>query len=141
AAQGGKAGELAAYTAALGRARVPYLLGRAVVEARGDGRVEEVVSARVRADWSVVPGSERVSGADALCVGHGFPPRLELAVAAGCSLRPEPGGGPAEVFVAVDGQQRTSVSQVYAAGEITGIAGAPAARAEGAVAGWFAAGG
>jgi hypothetical protein len=99
------------------------------------------VTARVRADWSVVPGSERVASVDAVCVGHGFTPLLELPVAAGCELRRTPGGSPAEVFVGVDGDQRTSRPGVYAAGEITGIAGAPAARAEGAVAGWIAAGG
>jgi hypothetical protein len=137
-AQSGKTGELVSYTAALARARVPYLLGRAVVEARGDGQVEEIVSARVRADWSVVPGSERVTAVDAVCVGHGFTPRLELLVAAGCEVR---GGAPDEVFVQVDDDQRTSSPGVYAAGEVTGIAGAPAARAEGAVAGWHAAGG
>ncbi|MET9555652.1 NAD(P)/FAD-dependent oxidoreductase [Streptomyces sp. NPDC006645] len=139
AAQLGKSGELLAYGAALGRHRVPYQWGRAVVEARGDGRVEEIVSARVRADWSVVPGSERVVAVDAVCVGHGFSPRLELPVAAGCALRPAPNGSPAEVLV--DDEQRTSRPGVYAAGEITGIAGAPAADAEGAVAGWIAAGG
>lgn len=144
AAQLGKSGELLSYTAALGRHRVSYQWGRAVVEARGDGRVEEIVSARVRADWSVVPGSERVVAVDAVCVGHGFTPQLELPVAAGCALRPVPdgaAGSPAEAFVAVDGDQRTSRPGVYAAGEITGIAGAPASRAEGAVAGWIAAGG
>ncbi|WP_405793012.1 FAD-dependent oxidoreductase [Streptomyces sp. NBC_01506] len=141
AAQVGKSGELLSYTTELGRHRVPYRFGRAVVEARGDGRVEEIVSARVRADWSVVPGSERVIAVDAVCVGHGFTPRLELPVAAGCALRPGPDGSPAEAFVAVDDDQRTSRPGVYAAGEVTGIAGAPAARAEGAVAGWLAAGG
>ncbi|GGK00249.1 pyridine nucleotide-disulfide oxidoreductase [Streptomyces camponoticapitis] len=141
----GKSGELLSYTARLGRHRVPYRMGRAVVEARGDGRVEEIVTARVRADWSVVPGSEHVTAVDALCVGHGFTPQLELPVAAGCDLRPAAGGSaagsPADVFVSVDDDQRTSRPGVYAAGEITGVAGAPAARAEGAVAGWIAAGG
>lgn len=144
AAQPGKSGELLSYTKVLARHRVPYRWGRAVVEARGDGRVEEIVSARVRADWSVVPGSERVTAVDAVCVGHGFTPQLELPVAAGCALRPTPdgaAGSPAEVFVAVDDDQRTSRPGVYAAGEITGVAGAPSARAEGAVAGWIAAGG
>jgi NADPH-dependent 2,4-dienoyl-CoA reductase/sulfur reductase-like enzyme len=141
AAQAGKTGELLSYTMALGRHRVPYVLGRAVVEARGEGKVEEIVSARVRADWSVVPGSERVTAVDAVCVGHGFTPQLELPVAAGCALRAVPYGSPAEAFVEVDDDQRTSVPAVYAAGEITGIAGAPAARAEGALAGWIAGGG
>ncbi|MGP3987368.1 FAD-dependent oxidoreductase [Streptomyces sp. 3N207] len=137
AAQVGKAGELAEYSALLLRHRVPYRTGRTVVEARGDGRVEEVVTARLRADWSVVPGSERTVAADAACVTHGFSPQLELPVAAGCALRSTPAGE----FVDVDDDQATSCPGVYAAGEITGIAGAPTARAEGALAGWLAAGG
>ncbi|MGC4958220.1 NAD(P)/FAD-dependent oxidoreductase [Actinomadura citrea] len=134
APQAGKAAELAGYAGLLARHRVPYRTGRAVIEARGDGRVEEAVTARLRHDWSVVPGTERTVAVDALCVTHGFSPQLELPVAAGCRLR----GG---AFTDVDDDQRTSVPGVYAAGEITGIAGAPAARTEGLLAGWAAGGG
>lgn len=137
-AAGGKAGELLGHAVRLARHRVPFRTGRTVVEARGEGRVEEVVTAAVRADWSVVPGSERVVRADAVCVSHGFTPQLELPVAAGCALR---GEGGVERFVAVDGDQLTTCPGVYAAGEVTGVAGAPAARAEGALAGWLAGGG
>ncbi|MGY1435019.1 FAD-dependent oxidoreductase [Streptomyces reniochalinae] len=158
AAQAGKAVELAGHAAVLARHRVPYRTGRAVVEARGDGRVEEVVTARLRADWSVLDGTRRTLAVDTVCVSHGFSPQLELPLAAGCALdeRPAPRCGPAGdggaddarksgrsgslgAFVRVDEQQRTSVPWVFAAGEITGIAGAPSARAEGAVAGWSAA--
>ncbi|MFB7629692.1 FAD-dependent oxidoreductase [Streptomyces sp. NPDC056149] len=149
AALTGKAGELRAYVVDLARHRVPYRCGRAVVEARGEGRVEEVVSARLRADWSVVPGSERSTAVDALCVSHGFSPQLELPLAAGCALRDAASGRPADgerasavdQFVVVDDDQRTTAPGVFAAGEITGIAGAPAARVEGTLAGWIAAGG
>ncbi|QKW06533.1 NAD(P)/FAD-dependent oxidoreductase [Streptomyces sp. NA04227] len=137
AAQVGKTAELVEYAGALARHRVPYRTGRTVVEARGEGRVEEVVTARLRPDWSVVPSSERTVAVDAVCVAHGFSPQLELPVAAGCLVDSTPAGE----FVRVDGDQRTSVAGVWAAGEITGIAGAPAARAEGALAGWYAAGG
>ncbi|MEV7552263.1 FAD/NAD(P)-binding oxidoreductase [Amycolatopsis sp. NPDC089917] len=133
AAHAGKASELARYAVTLARHRVPYHLGRTVIEARGAGRVREVVTAKLRADWSVVPGTERVYEVDAVCVGHGFVPQPELAVAAGCVLD----GG----FVRVDGAQRTTVDGVFAAGEITGIGGAMTAAAEGAVAGCVAAGG
>ncbi|KDN19120.1 FAD/NAD(P)-dependent oxidoreductase [Amycolatopsis rifamycinica] len=132
AAYAGKAAELARYAGTLARHRVPYRTGRAVIEARGDDRVREAVTARVRADWSVVPGTERVFEVDALCVGHGFAAQPELAVAAGCALD----GG----FVRVGDDQRTSVAGVFAAGELTGIGGAVAAAAEGAVAGRAAAG-
>lgn len=128
-----KSGELARYAGALARHRVPYRFGRTVVEARGADRVREVVTARLHADWSVVAGTERTYEVDAVCVGHGFVPQPELAVAAGCDLE--------NGFVRVGDDQRTSVPGVFAAGEITGIGGADAARAEGAVAGCGAAGG
>ncbi|WP_067816251.1 NAD(P)/FAD-dependent oxidoreductase [Actinomadura kijaniata] len=139
ASQPGKAAELAGYTALLARHRVPYRTGRAVIAARGDGRVEEAVTARLRADWSVVPGTERAVPVDAVCVTHGFSPQLELPLAAGCALRDGPEDGTA--FVDVDDDQRTTAPGVHAAGEITGVAGAPAARAEGLLAGWLAGGG
>lgn len=133
AAHAGKSAELARYAATLARHRVPYRFAHAVIEARGADRVREVVTARVRADWSIVPGTERTYEVDAVCVGHGFVPQPELAVAAGCVLD----GG----FVRVDAEQRTTVDGVFAAGEITGIGGAVTAAAEGAVAGCVAAGG
>ncbi len=102
--------------------------------AHGDGQVEAVTIARLDERWSPVAGTERQVEADAVCVSHGFTPRLELAVAAGCALTPSR-------FVVVDDAQATSVPGVWAAGEITGIGGADAALAEGAVAGTAAAGG
>lgn len=129
--QAGKLVELAGYAAGQLRHRVPYVPGRAVIEARGDGRVDEVVTAALRTDWSVVSGSERTVTVDAVCIGHGFTPRLELPVAAGCALH--------HGFVQVDEDQCTTQPGVFAAGEITGIAGAAAARDEGLVAGWVAA--
>ncbi|MBN6042168.1 FAD-dependent oxidoreductase [Amycolatopsis sp. 195334CR] len=129
----GKTAELAGYAAGQLRHRVPYRMGRAVIEARGDGRVEEVVVARLRPDWTIIPGTERTLTTDAVCVGHGFTAQLELPAAAGCEL-----GGDS---VLVDAGQRTSRPGVFAAGEITGIAGAPSAVDSGTVAGWLAAGG
>jgi NADPH-dependent 2,4-dienoyl-CoA reductase/sulfur reductase-like enzyme len=92
------------------------------------GSAVGVTIARLAADWSIVPGSERELDADAVAVGHGFTPRLEAAIAAGCELTPER-------FVRVDGEQATSVPGVYAAGEVTGIGGVEAALAEGGIAG------
>ena len=130
----GKAGELAGYVRDLVRHRVPWRPGEAVIAAHGDGQVEAVTVARLDERWAPVPGTERQIDADAVCVSHGFTPRLELAIAAGCALSPSR-------FVVVDDAQATSVAGVWAAGEITGIGGADAALAEGAVAGTAAAGG
>ncbi|GAB3892226.1 hypothetical protein GCM10029964_066690 [Kibdelosporangium lantanae] len=123
-----KLGELARYATTLARHRVPYHVGRAVVEVTDN----QVVTAKVRTDWSVIPGTEQMYEVDAVCVSHGFVPQPELAVAAGCELD--------NGFVKVDHDQRTTIENVFAAGEITGIGGADAAAAEGAVAGTAAAG-
>lgn len=130
----GKAGELAGYVRELARHRVPWRPGEAVVAAHGAAQVEAVTVARLDERWAPVAGTERQVEVDAVCVSHGFTPRLELAVAAGCALSPSR-------FVVVDPAQATSVPGVWAAGEITGIGGADAALAEGAVAGTAAAGG
>ncbi|XLD97644.1 NAD(P)/FAD-dependent oxidoreductase [Streptomyces sp. 184] len=127
----GRLGELAGYAALLARRRIPYRRRATVVAAHGRDRVEAVTTARLDAGWSVVPGSERRVAVDAVCVGFGFVPQLETAVAAGCALD----GG----FVAVDAAQATSVPGVFAAGELTGVGGADPAAAEGEVAGTAAA--
>ncbi|WP_250030830.1 NAD(P)/FAD-dependent oxidoreductase [Paractinoplanes maris] len=127
-----KAGELAGYVRDLARHRIPYRTGTAVVAAHGTDRVTSVTVARLDADWAPVMGSERRVPADAVCVSHGFVPRTELAVSAGCRLTRDGG-------VRTDENGLTSVPGVYAAGEITGIGGADLALAEGVVAGLAAA--
>ncbi|WP_308493784.1 FAD-dependent oxidoreductase [Microbacterium terrisoli] len=129
-----KAPELWDYVSGLVRRRTPYRTGSAVTRIHGRGRVEAATIQRIDGDWRPIVGTERLVECDAVALGHGFTPRLEAAIQAGCDIRPDR-------FVAVDQQQATSVAGVYAAGEVTGIAGADAALAEGAVAGFAAAGG
>ncbi|HEY0498195.1 MAG TPA: FAD/NAD(P)-binding oxidoreductase [Kutzneria sp.] len=102
----------------------------AVIAAHGDDRVREVTVAKLDNDWK--PLRTKRIPADAVCVGYGFVPQLELAIAAGCRI--------SNGFVDVDEQQRTSVPWVFAAGEITGIGGAELAAHEGIIAGAAAAG-
>jgi NADPH-dependent 2,4-dienoyl-CoA reductase/sulfur reductase-like enzyme len=133
-----KVGELAGYVGGQARGRIPYRPGTGVVAAHGTDRVESVTIARLDRDWGPVAGSERRVDCDAVAVSHGFTPRLELALAAGCAVSD---GGPFDRFVVVDPDQRTTAEGVFAAGEITGIGGSDAAQDEGALAGWLAAGG
>lgn len=97
-----------------------------VIEARGDGGLEEVVVA----DRS---GRTRTIGTGCLAVGHGFTPNLELAGQAGCELEYRPGRS--GWAVRTDDQLRTTVSGILAAGEPTGIGGAAKALIEGELAG------
>ncbi|MET9221807.1 NAD(P)/FAD-dependent oxidoreductase [Streptomyces sp. NPDC003300] len=128
-----KSTELGGYVGALAVRRVPYRTGAAVVAAHGDDRVTAVTVARITDDWTSREGTGRRIEVDAVCVGHGFVPRTEIAISAGCALT-------ADGSVRVDDEQRTSVPGVYAAGEITGIGGADLALAEGEAAGRAAAG-
>jgi NADPH-dependent 2,4-dienoyl-CoA reductase/sulfur reductase-like enzyme len=126
-----KTGELARYAATLARHRVPYRSRTAVIEAHGSEVVESVTLARLDALWNPIAGTQRRIQADAVAVGFGFTPQLELALAARCRV--------SDGFVLVDAAQGTTAPGVFAAGEITGIGGADLAAAEGAVAGAAAA--
>lgn len=108
------------------------LTRHAVVEARGDGQVEEVVYSRIDAKGRFVPGSETTVSADSLAIGQGFVANTELAAGAGCELefRQELGGW----IVAVDDQLKTSSARIYAAGEIIGIGGGEQSLREGELA-------
>ena len=103
---------------------VPFLAGRRIVAAEGDGRVERVL-------LQGADGRTRTFACDALAAGWGLIPQTELAQSLGCALA-DRFGAPA---IAVDAEQRTSVDGVFAIGECTGIAGARAAQLQGAAAG------
>ena len=133
AAAAGKAGELASYASSLVAHRTAYRFASAVTRIHGTTAVEAVTVQRVDATWRPIAETQRTVECDAVALGHGFTPRLEAAIQAGCEISPDR-------FVRVDEYQRTTTAGVYAAGEITGIGGADAALAEGEIAGLAAAG-
>ena len=104
-------------------AGVPWLAGRRIVAAEGDGRVEQVVLEE--------GGRTRAVACDALAASWGLVPQTELGQALGCAIAPRFG----DLALAVDAAQRTDVAGVFAAGECTGVAGAVAAQWQGEVAG------
>ncbi|MBT2541399.1 FAD-dependent oxidoreductase [Streptomyces sp. ISL-44] len=127
----GKLAEAAAYGAALARHRIRLLTRHAVTEAHGTDRVEAVTVARLDRDWRPLPGTARRIPCDALAVGHGLVPQLELATGLGCATRRSPDG---TVALELDAGMRTSVPGVWSAGETGGIGGAGLALAEGEIA-------
>jgi thioredoxin reductase len=123
--------------ALLARLGVPVHTGYAVVACQGAGRVERAVIARLDRDWRPVPGGQRQETVDAVHVSFGFSPALELPRALGCAEVP-PASRPAAA-VACDDGQATSVPGVFAAGQVTGAAGAEVSELEGYLAGTSAA--
>jgi D-hydroxyproline dehydrogenase subunit alpha len=127
----GRFAEVASYAAKLARHRIPYRTGHAVTEAHGHDSLTGVTVARLDARSRPLPGTEVSVACDALAVGFGFTPQLDLLVELGCEVTVG-GGSP---VVAVDLDQRTTVEGVYSAGETTGIGGAALALVEGELAG------
>ncbi len=115
------------------RHRIPLRFGHAVIQADGDERVSSVGIARLDRDGAPMPETRERLAVDTVCLGFGFVPNIALAQLAGCRLayRAEGGGW----VPAVNETLETSIPRVYAAGEITGIAGAKAALIEGQIAG------
>ncbi|MFC6983189.1 NAD(P)/FAD-dependent oxidoreductase [Streptomyces cirratus] len=133
----GKLAEGATYGGALLRHGVRLLTRHAVTEAHGRDRVEAVTVARLGGDWRPLPGTGRRIPCDALAVGHGLVPQLELATALGCATR---SGEDGTVALELDAGQRTSVPGIWSAGETGGIGGAQLALAEGELAAFSVAG-
>jgi NADPH-dependent 2,4-dienoyl-CoA reductase/sulfur reductase-like enzyme len=110
-----------------GFAGTHYWTSSVVEAAHGEGRVERVTIRRGRNGTSVTLDCERVA------CGYGLVPNVTLAQGLGCAI-----GKAGEIVV--DGEQRTSVEGVFAAGECTGVGGAELAGVEGEIAGLFASG-
>ncbi len=125
------------YWSTLVRAGVPVRYGRMVVAASGGDRLASVAHSSVDRDWQQDTSHVATEPADALLVGYGFVPRVQLAQMAGCRLehRPSVGG-----WVPVrDRDLGTTVPGIFAAGDGAGVAGALVAAAEGRLAGLAAA--
>jgi D-hydroxyproline dehydrogenase subunit alpha len=102
--------------------------GTYVSEAHGTERLEAVTLTDGR--------SARAVTCDYLACGFGLVPNVELATHLGCVAKTEGDGE----CIDVDQWQRTSVDDVYCAGEVTGIGGLERSLAEGTIAGLAAAG-
>jgi thioredoxin reductase len=118
-----------------GYLRVPLHTRTAVVAAHGDDRVRAVTVARLDRDGRSV--AEREIECDAVAVGYGFTPQLELPLQLGCATRLDADGS---LVATADRWQRASVPGVYLAGEVCGVGGAQLSVVEGAIAGAHAAG-
>ncbi|MCX4672319.1 NAD(P)/FAD-dependent oxidoreductase [Streptomyces sp. NBC_01381] len=127
-----KAVEALTHGAALLRHRVRVRVRSAVTEVHGTDRVEAVTVTRLDRDWRPVRGTGRRIECDALAVGHGLVPQIELATALGCTTRSLPDGTRA---LALDDLQGTSVRGLWAAGEAGGVGGVQLAYTEGELAG------
>jgi NADPH-dependent 2,4-dienoyl-CoA reductase/sulfur reductase-like enzyme len=111
---------------------VPMRFRTRIIEARGNGALEQVVSAPVDGSGRTVGGREKTYRTPLLAVGFGFSANIELAQMAGCQTdyAAEKGGW----VVKTAENLETSLPGIFAAGEITGIAGSLKSICEGEIA-------
>ncbi len=112
------------YAITLAKHRIPYKRGRTIVAAHGTDHV------------TAVQTRHETIECDALAVSYGFTPQIELPLAIGCAVHTVDGS----LVVSVNDRQETSVGNVFAAGEVTGIGGSDLAWVEGQIAGLACAG-
>ena len=100
--------------------RVPFKAGCWIEEAIGDGKLQGVRIRQGKRVWE--------EPCDYLACGFGLCPNVELAALLGCEIE--------DGAVRVDEGQRSSVADVYCAGEVTGIGGVDVSLIEGQIAGY-----
>lgn len=128
----GKFGQTAAILARLRRAGVPVRFQQTLVRANGDDALRSVTVAPVGADGLIRMQDSEDIDCDRLGVCYGFLASSELARQCGaeCHWDSARGGWIARH----DEWMRSSVEQVFVAGEITAVAGSDVAAAEGELA-------
>lgn len=110
---------------------------RTVARILGTREVEGAVTVRLDAAWRPIPGSEATVEVDAVCLGFGLVPSIQLGVLCGAEHRYVPEAGR---FVPVrSAEMETTVPGIFAAGDGAGIGGARVAVLEGRIAGIAAA--
>lgn len=116
---------------------VPLLTRHTIVRAEGRDEVTSAVIAEVDREFKVVPGTERVVACDTICLAVGLTPLVDLLWQAGCQL-----GFVAELggYVPIhDHDLRTTMPNIFVAGDLAGVEEASAAMVEGHIAGLRAA--
>jgi Fe-S-cluster-containing hydrogenase component 2 len=99
--------------------------------------VTGVVIGAVGPDYQLIPGTEKHFEADTICLAVGLSPMSQLADMAGCAMEDNP--CKAGYVPVVDDLGETSVSGIFAAGDVSGIEEASSAMIEGRIAGVAAA--
>lgn len=126
--------ELARYARALLGARIPIFTGHTVTAAKGNDYLEHVEIAPVDGSGHPLHDGRRRLDADALAIGYGFQPSIEITRFLGAEHRFDPCCG-GHYCVIDPATGATTAEGVHAAGEVTGIGGAQIAECEGRIAG------
>ncbi|MCK5221213.1 MAG: FAD-dependent oxidoreductase, partial [Candidatus Aminicenantes bacterium] len=120
------------YLGKIGLSGVPVRLNTKIVEARGNGHLEEIVFGKCDRDGKIITGKEKIVKTGGFAYSYGFVPNIELPNLAGCEIlfNKDLGGW----VVKVNENMETSVPGIFCAGEVTGVGGALKSVNEGEIA-------
>jgi len=132
-----KIGGYLVHASKIRRMGIPILTSHSIKNAKGVNGVEAVTLWQLDKNWNGVPGTETTHRVDSLCIAVGLSPLSELMWQAGCEM----------IFVPVlgghvpkrDENMRTSIENIFVAGDASGVEEASAAMVEGQLAGLSAA--
>lgn len=121
------------HAAKVRRQGVPILIGHTIIGVTGNDRVREATVVELDKKGNILEGSEKKFEVDAVTLAVGLFPSYRLIHQAGVKLKfaPELGG-----YVPLrDENMRTSLDNIYIAGDVAGIEEATTALLEGEIAG------
>ncbi len=128
-----KIGGYHVHAAKLRRLGVPILVSHTIKAALGRDCVTGAIIYRLNRKFQPIKGTEKTLKVDTICLAVGLSPLVELLSQIGCQLIyiPELGG----LVAWHNDDLKTSVPQVYVAGDVSGIEEASTAILEGRIAG------
>ncbi|WP_448376510.1 FAD-dependent oxidoreductase [Fervidobacterium sp.] len=129
-----KVGGYAVHANKIKRLGVPILLKHTILEAIGSDKVRGAVVAEVDDAFRPIVGTEKEFVVDSICLAVGLQPNVELVAQTGAKLvyMPELGGH----IPWRDENMRTTIQNVFVAGDLSGIEEATTAMIEGYIAGY-----
>lgn len=132
-----KIGGYLVHASKIRRMGVPIYTSHTVIRAHGKESLESVTIGHLDEKWQLIEGSEKLIDADVLCISVGLSPLAELLWQAGCTMKyvGELGGHVPDRDI----NHRTSVSNIYVAGDVAGVEEASSAMVSGRLAGLCAA--
>jgi len=125
------------HAAKIARLGVPILTSTTVKKAFGTKELEKIETVSLDENWKEIPGTEKQIFCDTLCIAVGLSPLHQLMSMAGIRMKyvNELGG----LVPVLDGKRETSMENVFACGDVSGIEEASSAMAGGSLAGLYAA--
>lgn len=130
-----RVGGYGVHAAKLARQGVPFYMSHTILEAVGDDCVTGARIAEVDAAFKPIPGTEKQLDVDTICLAVGLSPMSQLLRMSSCEIMDTPGG----LVPKIDQYGETTLSGLFAAGDVAGIEEASSAMIGGRIAGLAAA--